>query len=156
MVLSVAACHFRACHFSTYCKFVRQTERCCWIWGWTQRALSESLVITGASLFTTANKIALFVAFFSWLHAKMYLFSRSVLSGSTQVSTMQEVPCSAMIVLSVCVQKRKKKGLPLQKRPPTTIWVGDQQSGGRPISRKYRRSNIVKVGPTQITHDDRM
>lgn len=151
--LSVSVCHFWACHFSTCCKFVRRTECCWWIWGWTQRALSESLVITGASLFMTANKIALFVAFL-WLHAKMYLFSRSILSDSTQVSAMQEVPCSAMIVLSGCV---KKKVLPLQQRPPTNVWVGDQQSGGRPISCKYRRGNIVKVGgQIQIKHDDRL
>lgn len=128
----MAACHFRACHFSTCCKFVRQTERCCWIWGWTQRALSESLLITGASLFTTANKIALFVAFFLWLHAKMYLFSRSVFSGSTQVSAMQEVPCSAMIVLSVCVQKRQKEK---KKRSPTSKKATYNYLSGRPTER---------------------
>lgn len=104
--LSVSVCHFWACHFLTCCKFVRRTKCCCWIWGRTQRALSESLVITGASLFMTANKIALFVAFL-WLLAKMFcfFFSRSILSGFTQVSAMQEVSCSAMIVLSVCVKK---------------------------------------------------
>lgn len=71
--LSVSVCHFWACHFLTCCKFVRRTKCCCWIWGRTQRALSESLVITGASLFMTANKIALFVAFL-WLLAKMFFF----------------------------------------------------------------------------------
>lgn len=72
-------------HVLTCCKCVRRSEGCWWIWGRTQHAPSDSLVITGASLFMTANKIALFVAFL-WLHAKMYLFSRSILSGTTQVS----------------------------------------------------------------------
>lgn len=46
---------------------------------------SDSLVITGASMFMTANKIALFVAFL-WLRVKMYLFSKAILSGTTQGS----------------------------------------------------------------------
>lgn len=134
----MSACHFWACHFSTCCKFVRRTECCCWIWGWTQRALSESLVITGASLFMTANKIALFVAFL-WLHAKMYLFYRSILSGSTQVSAMQQVPCSAMIVLSVFVKKKKKSS-------PTSKKATYNCSSGRPAEQWEANQLQVQEG----------
>lgn len=36
-------------------------------------------------------------------------------------SQCQEVPCSAMIVLAVSVQKKKEEALPLEKRPRTTL-----------------------------------
>lgn len=126
--LSVAACHFQACHFSTCCKFVRQTERCCWIWGRTQRALSESLVITGASLFTTANKIALFVAFFMATRKNVFIFQVCLVWLHTSQhhagSTLQCDDCF------VCLCTKKKK-----KRSPTSKKATYNYLSGRPTER---------------------
>lgn len=114
---------------------------------------SDSLVITGASLFMTANKIALFVAFFMATRKNVFIFQGYLVWHHTR--PCQEVPCSVMIVLAVPVEK-KKKSSHLKKRPPTTLWVGDQQSGGRPISWRYSGGNTVEVGQIKINHDDRM
>lgn len=65
----------------------------------------------------------------------------------------QEVPCRVMIVLAVSVKKKKS---PHFKKGHLQLWVGDQHSGGRPISWRYSRGNAVEVGQIKINHDDRM
>lgn len=66
---------------------------------------SDSLVIAGASLFMTANKIALFVAFFFMATRKnVFIFQGHLVWHHTRLC--QEVPCGVMIVLAVSVEKK--------------------------------------------------
>ena len=65
--LSVFARQFQTRQVPSPYKYMRPPEGCWWIWGQTPCAPSESLVITDASLFMTADKIALFAAFFFFL-----------------------------------------------------------------------------------------
>lgn len=137
-------------HVSTCCKCVRRSEGCWWIWGRTQRA---PLWLTGyhrCFIVHDCKQNCPFCGFFMATRKNAFIFQGYLVWHHTR--QCQEVPCSVMIVLAVFVEK---KALPLQKRPPTTLWVGDQHSGGRPISWRYSRGNTVEVGQIKINHDDR-
>ena len=89
-------------------KYMNRREACWWIWGETPSAPSEP-VITDASLFMTADKIALLAAFYktrtrtrTHTHTHKHTHKQVYLVWQ-HTSHCQDVPCRAMIVLAASV-----------------------------------------------------